>query len=126
MPPLQLPDQICRGSPFCGMHGSCLEGCGKTPAFHSNKQRKFSHETSARAQEAMKSETSNHNCNINLQYRRLSIIKLEEYRGTLEESRNPLIRFKQSQETLGRCTYMAEMIDEICKLNKPVSEDKLI
>ena len=25
------------GSPFCGMHGSCLEGRGKTPACHTNK-----------------------------------------------------------------------------------------
>ena len=114
MPPLQLPDQICRGSPFCGMHGSCLEGCGKTPAFHSNKQRQFSHETRARAQEAMKSETSTH---AQPQYQpavQETIIKLEEYRGTLEESKT-FIRFEQSQETLelqvGRC--MDKMIDEI-------------
>ena len=42
-----------------------------------------------------------------------TIIELEEYRGTLEESRNTFICFEKSKKTLGRC--MAEMIDEICK-----------
>ena len=54
-----------------------------------------------------------HNRNINLRYKRLSIIELQEYTGTLEESRNTFIHFEKSQETLGRC--MAGMIDEIRK-----------
>ena len=45
-----------------------------------------------------------------------TFIELEEYIGTLEESSNAFIRFKQSQETLGRC--MAEMFDEICNIFK--------
>ena len=50
----------------------------------------FSHETSA--QEARKSETS-----VQLQHQPLvqkTIIELEEYTGTLEESRNTFIHFE--------------------------------
>ena len=42
-----------------------------------------------------------------------TIIELEEYRCTLEESRNAFIHFEQSQETLSR--FMAEMLDKIHK-----------
>ena len=56
-----------------------------------------SHKTSA--QEARKSETSaqpQHQPSV-----QKTIIELEEYTGTLEESRNTFIHFEQSQETLG-------------------------
>ena len=70
-------------------------------------ENRFSHETSA--QEARKSETSaQHQPPV-----QKTIIELQEYTGTLEESRNTFIHFEKSQETLGRC--MAEMIDEIHK-----------
>ena len=87
------------------MHESYLEGCGKTPPVIPINESCFSHETSA--QEARKSETSaqpQHQPPV-----QKTIIELQKYTGTLEESRNTFIHFKKSQETLGRC--MAEMIE---------------
>ena len=72
-------------------------------------QKRCSHETSA--QEARKSETSaqpQHQPPV-----QKTIIELQKYTCTLEESRKTFIHFKKSQKTLGRC--MAEMIDEIRK-----------